>query len=236
MIRALLSDRPDCRPGNMLTPRNKPQALVVFDLDGTLLRGPTVCEVFARSLNRLPRMQEIERIKDREEIAAAREEMASWYRDVPRSTLLQALNDAQLAPGLSAGIALLKAHGVAIGIASITWRFAVAHFAASLGIENYLGTGLEDSGSINHVWPEHKARWTLELADRLRVPAKRTAAVGDSAGDYDMLGVVGVPVFVGSQLQVLQPWVHLPAANIERVARHIIDAWGLQQSLGSQET
>jgi len=202
------------------------RALVVFDLDGTLLRGPTVCEVLARSLGRLPRMQEFERLKQREGISAAREEMAMWYREVPRSTLLQSLSQAQQAPGLAEGISLLQAHGVSIGIASITWRFAATHFADALGIEHCLATVLQDSGAIDHVWPEHKAEWALNLAARLKVPFERTAAVGDSAGDYEMLGVVNTPIFVGAEPPQAS-WRHMPAANIEHVARHLIGVWAL---------
>lgn len=39
---------------------NQPFGLAVFDLDGTLLRGPTVCEVLARTLGRLDRMRQLE--------------------------------------------------------------------------------------------------------------------------------------------------------------------------------
>ena len=77
----------------------QPDALVVFDLDGTLLRGPTVCEVIAQSLGRLPRMQEFERLKHREGILAAREEMALWYRDVPRLALFSRLAKRSGRPG-----------------------------------------------------------------------------------------------------------------------------------------
>ena len=34
--------------------------LAVFDLDGTLLRGPTVCEVLAQTLGRLDQMRQLE--------------------------------------------------------------------------------------------------------------------------------------------------------------------------------
>jgi phosphoserine phosphatase len=215
----------------------QPRALVVFDLDGTLLRGPTVCEVLAQYLDRLPRMQEFERLKQREGISAAREEMASWYRDVPRSTLLQSLSQAQQAPGLAEGISLLQVHGVVIGIASITWHFAATYFADTLGIEHCLATVLQDSGAIDHVWPEHKAQWALDMAARLKVPLERTAAVGDSAGDYDMLGVVGTPIFVGVEPPPPQvSWRHMPAANIEHVARHLIDVWALQPNKSMQPT
>ena len=205
------------------------RSLVVFDLDGTLLRGPTVCEVLAQALGRLPRMQEIEHLKHRHEIAAAREEMAVWYAEVSRAAILDSLQNVQFAPGLAAGISLLQEHGVTVGIASITWRFAVQHLAEQLAIEHCLATSLQDSGAIDHVWPEHKAQWLLDLTTRMGVSPQRTAAIGDSAGDYEMLGVAGIPIFVGVESPPVESdWLHWPAANIEHVARHLIEAWALQ--------
>ena len=204
------------------------QGLVVFDLDGTLLRGPTVCEVVAGPLGRFQRMRELERVKSREELQAAREEMAGWYREVGINSLLGALDHARLAEGAASGLALLRAHGVEVGIASITWSFAVKHFARSLGVEYWLGTELKESGEIAHVWPEDKAHWVQDLGQRLGVPTDRTAAVGDSAGDYAMLEVVSVPVFVGAELSASrQGWLHRPAENIERLAEHLLQVWGL---------
>ena len=51
----------------------------------------------------------------------------------------------------------------AIGIASITWSFAVEHFARLLGVEHWLGTVLEDSGGICHVWPHDKAAHLISI-------------------------------------------------------------------------
>ena len=59
------------RAGAKSTPR-----LVVFDLDGTLLRPYTACEVLAQRLGHAERMAEIERISGKDEIVAARVEMA----------------------------------------------------------------------------------------------------------------------------------------------------------------
>ena len=202
---------------------NPHRALIVFDLDGTLLRGPTVCEVLAQSLGRLPRMQEIERLKDRLQIAAAREEMAGWYRNVAPAALIASLRTVELAPGLATGISLLRAHGFAIGIASITWRFAAEHFAGEWGVEHCLATTLQASGAIDHVWPEDKALWARDLSARLSIPLERTVAVGDSGGDYEMLRAVGTSIFVGSESPpVQQDWLHWPAANIEHLAHHVI--------------
>lgn len=170
-------------------------------------------------------MQEIGRLKgDCRQIAAAREEMAAWYRDISPADLIASLRAVELAPGLAAGISLLQAHGFAIGIASITWRFAAEHFAGEWGIEHCLATTLQASGEIDHVWPEHKAQWARDLAARLSIPLERTAAVGDSSGDYEMLRAAGTSIFVGSELPpVQQDWLHWPAANIEHLARHVVE-------------
>lgn len=207
------------------------EALVVFDLDGTLLRGPTVCEVLAQSLGRLERMRELEGCADNQELRAAREEMAGWYLSVGLATLPDSLKGARLAPGTEKGLALLRSHGVAVAIASITWGFAVASIGRRLGVEHWLGTELTASGAIHHIWPEDKGRWVRGLAGRLRVPLARTAAVGDSAGDLQMLRAVAVPVFVGRELpSAQQGWLHFPEADIEAVARHLVGIWKLSPS------
>lgn len=199
---------------------------MVFDLDGTLLRGMTVCEVLAAALGRLPRMQEIERLTARSEIAAARSEMARWYDGISRSELTALLDRAQLAPGASDGIRMLRDAGVTVAIASITWCFAVEHFAGLLGVQHTLATRLHESGEIEHVWAEHKADWVLRLAAGLAIPIERTAAVGDSAGDHAMLGAVNVPFFVGAQPpRDREGWLHWPGASIETIAAHLLGKW-----------
>lgn len=203
-------------------------ALVVFDLDGTLLRGRTVCEVLAESLGRLERMRQLERFTSDGELRAAREEMAGWYQSVGLARLRDSLKGARLAPGTEQGLGLLRAAGVAVGIASITWSFAVEHFARVLGVQHWQGTVLEGSGEIRHVWPRDKALWVRELAERLRAPLERTAAVGDSVSDLPMLGAVGVPVFVGRELPSAGPrWIHHPAGDIHAVATDLISIWKL---------
>jgi HAD superfamily phosphoserine phosphatase-like hydrolase len=209
---------------------SRPQrsALVVFDLDGTLLRGQTVCELLAGSLGRLERMQQLERFVTNDDLRAGREEMATWYRPVGIARLRDTLGGACLAPGAEEGLRLLRRQGVAIGIASITWSFAVEHFARLLDVEHWLGTALEASGEIRHVWAEDKASWVRELALRLNVPFERTAAVGDSIGDREMLEAVGTAVFIGRELPAPRPrWLHFPSADITSIAERLLSAWQL---------
>lgn len=206
-------------------------ALVVFDLDGTLLRGPTVCEVLAEPLGPLERMRQLERFASERELRAAREEMARWFVPVGVPQLRDSLAGASLAPGTKKGLAILRSHGVAVGIASITWSFAVEHFARLLGVEHWQGTALEETGEIRHIWPEDKASWVRGLAQQLGMPLEKTAAVGDSAGDAAMLHAVGIPVFVGRELPSGQHgWLHYPAADIEVVSRHLVTRWRLSPS------
>ncbi len=100
------------------------------------------------------------------------------------------------------------------------------HLAERLGIEHRLGTVLHPSGAIEHVWAEQKAEWVVSLATRLGVARQYVATVGDSVGDYAMFGVSGQAFCVGAQAPGLKPgWLHWPDADIEQIARHLIEVW-----------
>lgn len=200
-----------------------PIRLVAFDLDGTLLRGETVCEVLARPLGRLDRMREFESLREAVEIEAARGEMACWYAAVPPDQLLAPLESLRLAPGVREGFRLLKRHGVGIAIVSITWEFAAAWFARRLGADYAIGTRLGDGSRIAHFWPRDKARWVSELARQLGLESEGVAAVGDSWGDLDMLRAVGQPFFVGRATPAgVDGLRHLPDGDIRTIARRIV--------------
>ena len=205
------------------------KSLVVFDFDGTLSRGDTICEVLAKTLSRLPRMKEIEQLKTKEEIAAAREEMAPWHDHMSDADIAGSLQGVNLAPGLEDGFSRLRGYGVTIAIASITWRFAIKHFARRWGIGHYMGTNILPTGEIEHVWAEHKAEFIHRLSSQLDIPRERIAAVGDSPGDYDMFEAAGIPIFVGATYPPNQPgWLCLPNANILDIAEHLIEIWRLK--------
>jgi len=199
----------------------------VFDLDGTILRGPTVCELLAAPLGHLGEMKAFEKLKSERDISRARIEMKRWYDGTPRDRLIGFLETVRLAPGAREGIALLRAAGVEVGIASITWDFAVDWFARQLGVDHVLGTVIRDDGTIDHAWPHHKAAWLRKLASQLAVPAERTAAVGDSVGDKEMLEAAAVRVFVGAEPPRGLKCVHMSDGNILEVARTIIRHWSL---------
>ena len=119
---------------------------------------------------------------------------------------------------------MLRQHGIAVAIASITLEFAVEWFAERLQADYYVGTGLKGDGKFTHFWPRDKATWVEGLRDTLRVPVSRVAAIGDSRGDVDMLRAVGHPGFVGATPPGELPGVtHFPEADILTVAHWIIE-------------
>ncbi|HYL78768.1 MAG TPA: haloacid dehalogenase-like hydrolase [Bryobacteraceae bacterium] len=198
---------------------------MVFDLDGTLLRGPTVCELLAAPLGRLTEMQAFECLTGQAEIAEARVEMARWYNGISRDRLLEFLTAAEWAPGAREGAALLQDSGVEVAIASITWNFAVGWFSDQLNVRHFLGTGLTEGGQVEHVLSSHKAGWLISLANQLRVPAERTAAVGDSSGDVAMLEAAALRFFIGPHAPSGLKCFHMPSANILELARIILAEW-----------
>jgi phosphoserine phosphatase len=204
----------------------RPHRLVVFDLDGTLLCGPTVCQVLAEPLGRSEALRRLEALCGETQIAAAPQEMAVWYRHYERGPLQVMLKAASWAPGAVEGVALLQKAGCAIGIASVTWSFAVAWFAEQLGVEQYLGTRLLPGGAVEQVWGRDKGPWLRLLADQLAVGPDRLAAVGDSPGDESLLRAASVRIFVGPTNPPLLPGlIHLPNTDLRIVARRVLSEW-----------
>ena len=200
--------------------------LVVFDVDGTLLRGDTICQTIARGLGKYERMCEFEyeEVKGTSNIIAAREEMADWYLVAGRTKVESHLPGLNWAPGVEEGMRMLQQAGVTLALASVTWSFAVQVVANRFGIEHLVATDLEfDSGEINHVWGSTKADFLKKLAGKLDIPMSETAAVGDTSTDYDMLGAAGLGVFVGSGTPLLQSVLHMPEADIRDVSAAILN-------------
>lgn len=197
--------------------------LAAFDLDGTILRGDTVCEAIARELGRLDRMRELERANTTEEIRALREELAEWYHPYAVEELSGPLPEMRLAPGAREAFDLFRDRGVDTAIVSITWEFAVEHFAEELGADHYVGTRLRSDGTIGHFWGEDKPVWVRDLAAEVGTSMDRVVSVGDSSGDAHMLRETGRSFFVGQSLpDGLNGVEHVPDADLSELARRVL--------------
>jgi HAD superfamily phosphoserine phosphatase-like hydrolase len=202
------------------------RGIVVFDLDGTLLRGETVCEVLARPLGRIDQMQKFEQLQSEAEIADARKQMMAWYEEHTHEVLCGYLRNATWAPGARRAVRDLQQADILVAIASITWRFAVAWFANRLKVGHHLGTDVSSDGETAHVGGRDKAQWLEDLASSYKIPRHRIAAVGDSSGDAEMLHAAHLRFFVGAAPSPEIPsLVHLPNADLRQIAGKIIDTW-----------
>ncbi|MDP9353175.1 MAG: HAD-IB family phosphatase [Chloroflexota bacterium] len=199
-----------------------PVSLVAFDLDGTLIRGDTVCQAIARAMGHLERMNELELLTRLDDIAAARTELGGYYASATKEQLLSYLERCKLAPGAEEGFALLRYHKVRTAIVSITWTFAVERFARKLGADYWVGTGLSEDGHIEHFWPEDKARWVRDLMRDLGLRREQVAAVGDSWGDVEMLRAVGHPFYVGESLPDGLEAMHVSHGDMLEVAQRVL--------------
>jgi len=67
--------------------------------------------------------------------------------------------NAPVRPRARKGFELLKQRGIRTTVISITWEFAVAHVARTLGADDWIGTVYHPAGPIGHVLPEDKPRY-----------------------------------------------------------------------------
>jgi phosphoserine phosphatase len=61
--------------------------LVAFDVDGTLLRGETICECLGRGISKVQEMKEFESLASRTQISQARRMMLTWFVPYGRTEL-----------------------------------------------------------------------------------------------------------------------------------------------------
>jgi len=197
--------------------------LVVFDLDGTLTRGDTVCCVLARRLGHFERMLELERtITDEPGIMRMREELVGYYRGRSAAELVSCLENLVFAPGAQEAARLLSKHGVSTAIATITWKFAAEWVARRLGVDHLMGTDLAADGTITHVFPMDKGRWVSSLMARLGLGADAVAVVGDSWLDRHMFDVVAHRYYVGAAPLPGLPTQHYPDGDLGEIAQAIL--------------
>ncbi len=69
--------------------------------------------------------------------------------------------------------------------------------------------------------------WLDTLATTYGAAPQRSAAVGDSRGDLEMLGVASVGFLVGVDqiAEAAESVVHMPGADLRAVDRRIVTEW-----------
>jgi phosphoserine phosphatase len=176
--------------------------VVCFDLDGTLLPETSVSMLTAEWLGRGGALDELERRSREGAISSAvvAQESASWFAGRTVSEVDALLERAPWIAGIAETVSRLRAAGVHVALATVTWRFAAEVVARRFGFEAWCGTemALVDgrlSGAVSaDCEAEDKAVFVQELCASRGLPASAAAMVCDSRNDLPAFRVAGFSV------------------------------------------
>ena len=176
--------------------------VVVFDLDGTLLRGTTVSLYLAERMGHGPELAELERRFLAGEISnsVVADASAGWFAGHATEAIHAWLAEAPWIAGMSEALETLAAAGSRLLLGTITWRFAARMLQERHGFEDVSGTemgerdGVLDGRVSRHFDLNDKASWVATWCDEHGTDLAQVAAVGDSRSDVPLFGVVGFSI------------------------------------------
>jgi phosphoserine phosphatase len=176
--------------------------VVVFDLDGTLLRDSTVSLLLAQWVGREDEMDELERAFHRHEISnrVVADTSAGWLAGHEVAEAWRVLESGRWIDGMTETIRALGAAGVSLLMGTITWSFAAEMlrerygFAAISGTEMQVNDGVL-AGTVSRYFDEHdKVRFVEEWCTQNGYSMSQVAAIGDSRSDVPLFGRVGLSI------------------------------------------
>jgi phosphoserine phosphatase len=173
--------------------------VVVFDLDGTLLRRTTVSLLLAEHLGQAETLGELERAFVAGEISSRAIADASAASCAGRTTseMASVLAAASWIDGIDDTLTTLARAGSHVLLATITWRFAAEvlqerhGFAAVSGTELTVVDGVI-GGEVSRYFDEHdKLRFVEDWCAERGIALGDVAAVGDSRSDLPLFRRAG---------------------------------------------
>lgn len=201
--------------------------VVVFDLDGTLLRGTTVSLLLAQWLGRGEEIAELERAFHAHEISnsVVADTSASWFAGCRTTDVREVLADGPWIDGMAETLQTLIDAGTSLLLGTITWSFAAEvvkerhGFAAASGTAMTANDGVL-SGVVSRYFDEHdKLRFVQEWCAKRGYSMSRVAAVGDSRSDVPLFREVGLSVALNA------------TPDARSVATHVLDTDDLRNVL-----
>jgi phosphoserine phosphatase len=176
--------------------------VVVFDLDGTLLRGTTVSLHLAEWMGRRDAVLALEERFHAGEIsnAVVAVSSASWFEGTPKAAVWARLERAAWIEGLAETLSALSAAGATLLLATITWRFAAELLGERYGFAAVSGTEMGEHAGIlsgrvtRHFDEDDKLRFVEQWCERHGVELEQVAAIGDSRSDLPLFRRAGLAV------------------------------------------
>jgi phosphoserine phosphatase len=177
----------------------KPPAVIVFDLDGTLLRGTTVSLLLAEWLGR---GEEIARLEDafrdgRISNSVVADTSAGWFAGVELAAVWRVLRDGPWIAGMAEALRELSSAGAQLLLGTVTWKFVAAMLAEHYGFAAVSGTEMQVqdgmlSGTVSRYFDEFdKAAFGQGWCAQNGFSLSDVLAIGDSRSDVPLFECAG---------------------------------------------
>jgi phosphoserine phosphatase len=183
-------------------PRGRRKALLVADMDSTIIQGETLDELagFAGLGDRIAAITR--RAMDGElDFKAALRERVAMLKGLDVGALEKTWRQVRVTPGARELVATMRARGALTALVSGGFTFFTGKVAAELGFDLHRSNILLDDGSAltgQVAEPildrDSKLAALNELAAQRGVRLQATLAVGDGANDLDMIRAAGLGV------------------------------------------
>ena len=178
------------------------KGLCVMDVDGTLILEEVV-DLLGREAGREEEISQITSRAMRGELdfESSLRKRVSLLECLPVSVFDKVFNSIHLSQNTQEFVSILQKNGILVGLVSGGFTPIVERLAESLGIAYFSANQLEDKdgrltgkliGQI--ISPEVKQATLEKWRKELKLPKKRTIAIGDGANDLLMLKSAGLGI------------------------------------------
>jgi phosphoserine phosphatase len=210
----------------MTAPPHHP--VVVFDLDGTLLRGTTVSLLLARWLGQGEEIERLERAFHKHEISnsVVADTSAGWLTGRTVAETWVTLEAGPWIPGITETLKALTTAGATLLLGTVTWRFAAEMLQERHGFAAVSGTEMDApdgvlSGAVKRYFDEHdKLRFVEDWCTRNGYTIDQVAAIGDSRSDVPLFERTGMSIALNA------------TPDAREAATHTLDSDDLRDVLG----
>jgi phosphoserine phosphatase len=190
--------------------------VVVFDLDGTLLRGTSVSLLLAQWLGQIEEIAELERAFHAHEISnsVVADTSAGWLAGQSTADAWRVLTEGTWIAGMTETFQALTAMGVSLLLGTITWSFAAEMLQERYGFAAVSGTQMEAidgvlSGTVARYFDEHdKVRFVEDWCAQNGFSMSQVAAIGDSRSDVPLFRRAGTSIALNASPDAREAAAH----------------------------
>lgn len=233
------SATPYARQTTISSPSRRPMRsaypVVVFDLDGTLLRGTTVSLLLAEWVGRAQEVADLERAFYAHEISnrVVAETQAAWFAGLTLQEIWPVLKAGPWISGMAETFNALSKRGVGVLVGTITWSFAAQMLCERYTLDAHSGTEMPLNGdgtltgTVSRYFDEHdKARFVEEWCSEHGYSMSHVAAVGDSRSDIPLFDKAGMSIALNASPQAKERATHVLDSEDLRDVLPILEAIG----------